>query len=109
MLAIYKKELKSYLHSVLGCLFMAVILFFVGLYFTVYCLAYGTPYYSYVLNGVAVIFLFSVPILTMKILADERRQKTDQMLFTSPIKVTRMLLICPKLTCKKVLPVFKPG
>ncbi len=92
MFAVYKKELKSYFHSVIGALFMAVLLFFIGLYFTVDCLVYGTPYFTYVLNSVIIIFLFTVPILTMKILAEERHQKTDQLLFTSPVKLSEIIL-----------------
>lgn len=92
MFAVYKKELKSYFHSVIGGLFMAVLLFFIGLYFTVYCLSYGSPYFAFVLNSVVIIFLFTVPILTMRILAEERRQKTDQLLFTSPVGLGRIIL-----------------
>ena len=92
MFAIYKKELKSYFHSVIGCLFMAVLLFFIGLYFTVDCLVYGTPYFTYVLKSVLVIFLFVVPILTMKILSEEKHQKTDQLLFTAPVKLWKIIV-----------------
>lgn len=92
MFAVYKKELKSYFHSVIGFLFMAVLLFFIGLYFTVDCLVYGTPYFTYVLNSVIIIFLFAVPILTMKILSEEKHQKTDQLLFTSPVKLSKIII-----------------
>lgn len=87
MISIYKRELKSCLQSFIGFLFIAVILFFVGLYFSVYNLLSGYPYFSYVISAVAFLFLISVPILTMRILAEERRNKTDQLILTAPVSV----------------------
>ena len=71
MFAIYKKELKSYFHSFIGFLFIGVSLFFIGLYYFVYCLLYGYPYFSYVVNSVTILFMLTVPILTMRIIAAE--------------------------------------
>jgi len=92
MFAIYKRELKSYFHSFIGFLFIAVTLFFLGLYFTVYGLMNGYPYFSYAVSAVAFVFLVSVPILTMKVLAEERRSKTDQLILTAPISVTKIVV-----------------
>ncbi len=92
MFAIYKRELKSYFHSFVGFLFIAVTLFFLGLYFTVYGLLNGFPYFSYVVSAVAFVFLVSVPILTMKVLAEERRSKTDQLILTAPIAVAKIVI-----------------
>lgn len=92
MIAIYKKELKSYFHSFIGFLFMGITLFFVGLYYTVYNIMYGYPYFSYSLESVLFIFLISIPILTMKILAEEKKQKTDQLILTAPVSVGRVVL-----------------
>ena len=92
MLAVYKKELKSYFRSVIGWLFMAVLLFFIGMYFMVDCLVYGTPYFTYVLSSAMIIFLFAVPVLTMKILSEEKHQKTDQLLFTAPVRLSSIIL-----------------
>ncbi len=87
MIAIYKRELKSCLQSFIGFLFIGVILFFVGLYFTLYNLFSGYPYFSYPLSSVSFLFLLSVPILTMRILAEERKNKTDQLILTAPVSV----------------------
>lgn len=87
MWAIYKRELKSYFHSFIGLLFIAVMLFFTGLYFSVYNLLNGYPYFSYVMSAVVFLFLISIPVLCMRILAEERRNKTDQLLLTSPVSV----------------------
>lgn len=92
MLAIYKKELQSYFHSFIGCLFVGVSLFFIGLYYFVYCLLYGYPYFSYVINGVIVLFMLTVPVLTMRIMAEERRSKTDQLILTAPVTVSQIVL-----------------
>ena len=92
MLAIYKRELKSYFHSFIGLLFIGVSLFFVGLYFTVYNVTYGSPYFSYAISSVIFVFLISVPVLTMRILAEERHNKTDQLILTAPISVGKIVL-----------------
>lgn len=85
MLAIYKREVKSYLTSMLGYVFIALNLLLVGIYFTYYNLIYAYPYLDYTLSGVSFVFLVTTPILTMKVMAEERRQKTDQLLLISPV------------------------
>ena len=92
MLAIYKKELRSYFHSFVGPLFIGVTLFLFGIYFTAYDLFMGYPYIGYALSAVIFLFFFSVPILSMRILAEERKQKTDQFLLTAPIEVGDIVL-----------------
>lgn len=92
MFAIYKRELKSYFRSFIGFLFIAVTLFFLGLYFSVYNLINGYPYFAYVVSGVAFLFLISVPILTMRVLAEEKRSKTDQLILTAPVSVTSIVM-----------------
>ena len=87
MLAIYKKELRSYLNSFIGWLFIAVILFFLGLYCTINNLVFGYPYYSYVISGCSFVFLISIPILCMRIISEERHNKTDQLILTAPVSV----------------------
>ena len=92
MFAIYKRELKSFFSSMIGWLFLAVNLFFAAWYFRYYGMLNGLPYVSYVFSGILLIFLFSMPILTMKVFADEMKQKTDQLLFTSPVPVWKIVL-----------------
>jgi ABC-2 type transport system permease protein len=87
MFAIYKKELKSYFHSFIGFLFIAATLFFLGLYFSVYNVNWGYPYVSYTLSAVLLLFMLTVPVLTMRILAEEKRNKTDQLILTAPVSV----------------------
>lgn len=92
MIAIYKRELKSYFHSFIGLLFIGFTLFFIGLYFTVNNLLNGIPYFSYTLSGVLFLFMISVPILTMKVLAEEKKQKTDQLILTAPVTVSGIVI-----------------
>ena len=91
MIAIIKKEFLSYMHSVTGWLFMAVIVGFFGMYASVYNMAYGSPYVAYALDSILIVFFIAIPILSMKALADEKKQKTDQMLLTAPISVWKIV------------------
>lgn len=92
MSAIYKKELKSYFNTGIGWLFLAATLCLVGLYFTIYCLLYGYPYISYALTSVSFLYFITIPVLTMKILAEERKQKTDQLILTAPVSIGKIVL-----------------
>lgn len=92
MRAVYKRELKSYMQSITGWLFIAVNLLFIGIYFTAFNLSMGYPYISYAISSALFIFLIITPILTMKSLSEERKQKTDQLLLTSPTSIFRIVL-----------------
>lgn len=92
MTAIFKREFKSYFHSFIGCLFISVILCITGIYVTVYNLLSGLPNISYALSGIIFIFIISIPILTMKVLAEERKQKSDQLILTAPISVGKIVV-----------------
>lgn len=92
MLAIYKRELKSYFQSMIGYAFIAFLMLFIGIYFTAYNLNSGYPYFSYVLSSTMFIFLVAVPVLTMKCFAEERKSKTDQLLLTAPVSVLDIVL-----------------
>lgn len=87
MTAIYKRELKSYLTSMIGYLFIFFILVLTGIYFSAYQLSAAYPKFEYTLNALTFVFLIGVPILTMRVMAEERKQKTDQLLLTSPVSV----------------------
>ena len=75
MKAIWKRELTSLFHNVIAWLFLGVTLFLFGLYFFVYNLSYGYPYIAYSLSAISFIFLITVPVLTMRVLAEERRAR----------------------------------
>lgn len=87
MKAILRKELKAYLTSMTGYVFIAFILLLTGIYFTAYNLQAGYPIFGYTLSSITFVFLIVTPVLTMRVLAEERKQKTDQLLLTSPVQV----------------------
>lgn len=92
MLAVYKKELRSYLTSMVGYVFIAFILLILGIYFTAYNLQYGRPDFGATLSSVTFLFLIITPVLTMRILAEEKKNRTDQLLLTAPIAVWKVVL-----------------
>lgn len=92
MTAIYKKELKSYLTSMIGYLFIFFILVITGIYFSAYQLTAAYPKFEYTLSALTFVFLIGVPILTMRVLAEERKQKTDQLLLTAPVSVGSIVM-----------------
>lgn len=92
MTAIYKRELAAYFHSFIGSLFIGATLFLIGIYFSVYDLYMGYPYIGYALSSVVFLFLISIPVLAMRILAEEKRQKTDQLILTSPVSVSGIVV-----------------
>lgn len=92
MLAIYKKELKSYFHSMIGYVFMAFLLVVIGIYYFATNLMQQVANFEYVLHSVTFIFIVLVPILTMRLISEEKKQKTDQLLFTSPVSVYKIVL-----------------
>lgn len=92
MLAIYKRELKSYFHSMTGCVFIAFLVMFTGIYFMAYNLNAGYPYFSYILSGSLIVFLVGIPLLTMRSFSEERKTKTDQLLLTAPVSLTKVVL-----------------
>lgn len=92
MKAIYKRELKSYFNSMIGYIFIAFFVAFMGFYFMAYNLYNGYPYFSYTLSATITIMLIAVPILTMKSFAEDRKTKTDQLLLTAPVSVTQIVL-----------------
>ena len=92
MTAIYKRELKSYLTSMVGYLFIFFILVLTGIYFSAYQLSAAYPKFEYTLSAVTFVFLIGVPILTMRVFAEERKQKTDQLLLTAPVSVGNIVI-----------------
>lgn len=93
MVAVYKKELRSYFTSMIGWVFIAIFLVLAGLYFMVSNLLNGLTNFSYVYQGIEFYFVvLLVPVLTMRIVAEENRQKTDQLLYTSPVSIGKIMI-----------------
>ncbi len=85
MTAVFKHELKSYFHSLTAYIFGAFLLAFVGIGAMMYNIQASVSNFEYVLSFSSIIFVIIVPILTMRVIAEERKQKTDQLLYSLPL------------------------
>jgi ABC-2 type transport system permease protein len=92
MIAIYKREVASYFQSMIGCIFVAFLVAFTGIYFMAYNLNAGYPYFSYTLSGALIVFLVGIPLITMRSFSEEQKTKTDQLLFTAPVPLWKVVL-----------------
>lgn len=92
MLAIYKREMKSYFQSMTGPVFVAFLIAFTGIYFMAYNMMSGYPYFSYSLSGSLIVFLVGIPLITMRSFSEERKNKTDQLLLTAPVSLGKIVL-----------------
>lgn len=87
MTAIFKREFKSFFTGMIGWVIAAVSLFFLGLYFTNRNLLYASSDFASVLYTMTMILLFLLPAISMRSFAEERKNKTDQLLLTSPVSI----------------------
>lgn len=92
MIAVFRHELESSFTSLTGFVFGAFLLLFAGIYTMVYNLSSGLANFEYVMGGISFVFLVIVPVLTMRVLAEERRQKTDRLLYSLPLSMTEVVL-----------------
>ena len=92
MNAIYRKEIRLYRITMIGYVFAAFILAAVGIYFSYINLNLSSPKFEAVFQNIQFVFLVFVPILTMRVLAEEQKQKTDQLLLTLPLKLWQIIL-----------------
>ena len=84
MKAIFKREVKSYFTGMIGWVVAAVSLFFLGLYYTNRNLLYASSDFASVLYTMTMILLFLLPAISMRSFAEERKNRTDQLLLTRP-------------------------
>lgn len=94
MIAIYKRELKNFFTTVTGWLFIAAHVCMAGLYFFAVNLLSGYANVGETVSSILFLLLLTTPILSMRILAEERKQKTDQLTLTSPVSVAG--IVCGK-------------
>lgn len=92
MIAVLKHELRSYFHSFTAYVFGAFLLAIVGFGAMLYNLQAAVSNFEYVLSFGTIIFVIIVPILTMRVIAEERKQKTDQLLYSLPISTVQVIL-----------------
>ena len=92
MSAVFRHELRSDFHALTTYLFGACLLAFIGLWSMMYNIQYSVSNFEYVLMGSCLAFVVIVPILTMRTIAEERRQRTDQLLYSLPITTLQVVL-----------------
>lgn len=92
MIAVLKHELSNYFHSVTAYAFGAFLMMFVGIGAMLYNIQAAVANFEYVLSFVSIVLVVIVPILTMRIIAEERKQKTDQLLYSLPITTTEVVM-----------------
>ena len=92
MLAVIKKELKTYFYSPVGYVFIGLFLLMFSIFFYVDVFKYQSANFEYIFYSGATILTFIVPILTMRSIAEERKNGTEQLLLTSPLSITKLVL-----------------
>ena len=91
MIAIFKRELNSYFSSAIGYTFLAVFYILSAIFFSLANLLYNSSSTSSLFSQIVFIMIFLIPILTMRLMCEEKKQKTDQLLLTSPVSLTGMV------------------
>ncbi len=92
MIAVLKHELSNYFHSLTAYIFGAFLLAFVGIGAMIYNIQQAVANFEYVLSFVSLVFVVIIPILTMRVIAEERKQKTDQLLYSLPLTTTQVVI-----------------
>lgn len=92
MTAVFKRELKSYFDGMTGYSFAAFLIFLAGMYTMIYCFKNLYPYYEYVIYELCFFYLIAIPILTMKSIAEDKKQKTDQLLYSLPLSMVQIVM-----------------
>lgn len=92
MIAVFKREMNAYFKGIMGYLAAAFLLVFAGIYTMAYNLSGFYSNFEYVLSAISFIYLIAVPVLTMRSIAEEKRLKTDQLLYSMPISMTDVIV-----------------
>lgn len=92
MWAITKKELKNYFLSPIGYIYIGVFLLACSLFFYLDIFAYASTDFSSMFGSAVTVLTFIVPLLTMRMFAEERKNGTEQLILTSPISITKVVL-----------------
>lgn len=92
MIAVLKRELKSYFDGMTGYFFAAFFIFLAGMYTMIYCFKNSYPYFEYVVYELCFFYLIAIPILTMKSIAEDKKQKTDQLLYALPLSMVEIVM-----------------
>ena len=92
MTAVFKHELRMYFRSLTAYVFGAFLLAFTGIGAMLYNIQAAVSNFEFVLNFCSLVFVVIVPILTMRVIAEERKQRTDQLLYSLPVTTTQVII-----------------
>ena len=92
MKSIFQREFRAYFHTPVGYIFIGMFLAISGYFFAVANLLPKSPDLGAVLSNMLLMFIFLIPVLTMRLLSEERNSKTDQLLLTAPVSVRDIVL-----------------
>lgn len=92
MKAVFLKEIKTYFSTMIGYVYMGVFLFFSGLLFNMKNINQGSASISEMFGSLFFVLILLTPFLTMRLMAEEKKTKTDQMLLTSPVPIRSIIL-----------------
>ncbi len=92
MLAIYKRELQSYFVNMTGFVFVAFLLFMTGIFVTAYNLLYAYATLTYAIGSLQLVLMLTVPMLSMRVIAEEKKNRTDQLLYSLPLPMYKIVL-----------------
>lgn len=91
MKAVFLKEFKAFFNNMSGYIFCAFVLLFGGIYTMAINLKNGSANFEYVLGNMSFVYLVAIPVLTMRIISEDRRQKTDKLYYSLPIKMSEVV------------------
>ena len=89
--AVFKREFKAYFTTPVGWIVLAILYMFSGFFFW-FAYRLGVPDITFVVSQMSLPVSVMVPVLTMRLMSDDRRQKVDQALLTAPVKLTSIVL-----------------
>ena len=89
---IWKRELFAYFTQATGYIFLGITCFVTSMIFVIYNLIYGIGDFFGYFQNIQLIFLFIVPILTMRLLSEDRKSRVEQLLYTSPLSVCDVVM-----------------
>ena len=92
MLAIWKREVQNYFLTPIGYVFMGVFLLCGGVFFFLSNIASSSSSLETLFGNMIYLFMLVMPILTMRLLSEEKRTKSDQLLLTSPLSITQIVV-----------------
>ncbi len=90
--AIFRREIGAFFTSPIAYIFLIVFYLISGFFFSMYTLRYGITDMTNVFGSMFLVIVFLIPIMTMKLISEEKRTKTEQGLLTSPVSITSIVL-----------------